>query len=169
MPQSEARAWWADVQDVRETIERRRAAEQAAQAHAPAHRAGAGAADHRELQRSRPAHRHLAVARPVRPARRSAAARRSHGGLRRPLHIPSQPQPVGDRRTVEITGRPVPPPDVPRAHAAPAVAAPDAAFPLRASRRRVSPSPAERLAHRPDRIAAWAAVLGLAMMVIAAL
>jgi hypothetical protein len=169
MPQSEARAWWADVQDVRETIERRRAAEQAAQARAPARRAGAATADHRELQRSRPAHRPQAVARPVRPARRSAAARRSHGGLRRPPHLPSQPEPAGGRRTVEITGRPVPAPRVPPAHAAPAVAAPGAAFPLRASRRRVSPSPAERLAHRPDRIAAWAAVLGLAMMVVAAL
>ena len=169
MPQSEARAWWADVQDVRETSERRRAAEQAAQAPAVARRAGAATAGHREPLRSRPAPGHQAVARPVRPARRSAAHRRQQGAQRRPLHLPSQPQPAGGRRTVEITGRAVPAPHVPAAHAAPAVAAPDAAFPLRASRRRVSPSPAERLAHRPDRIAAWAAVLGLAMMVVAAL
>jgi hypothetical protein len=168
MPQSEARAWWADVQDVRETIERRRAAEQAAEVHAPARRAGAGTADHRELQRSRASHGHAATARPVRPARRSAAARRAHGGVRRPLELPSQSQPAGDRRTVEITGRPVPA-RVPSAHTAPVTAAPDAAFPLRHSRRRISPSPAERLAHRPDRIAAWAAVLGLAMMIVAAL
>jgi hypothetical protein len=169
MPQSEARAWWADVQDVRETIERRRAAEQAAHAQAPARRAGAATAEHRELQRSRPTHGRVAVAHPVRPARRPASARRPLGAVRRPLHLPSQPQPSTDRRTVEITGRPVPAPHVPPADAAPAVATPDAAFPLRASRRRVAPSPAERLAHRPDRIAAWAAVLGLAMMIIAAL
>ena len=169
MPQSESRAWWADVQDVRETIERRRAAEQAAQAHAPARRAGAGTADHREPQRSRASHGHPAPARQVRPARRSAAARRAHGGVRRPLHLPSHSQPAGGRRTVEITGRPVPGPHVPSAQVPPVTAAPDAAYSPRHSRRRISPSPAERLAHRPDRIAAWAAVLGLAMMIVAAL
>jgi hypothetical protein len=172
MPQSEARAWWADVQDVRETIERRRAAEQAAQAPAVARRAGGGTADQREQPRSRPAQAHHAATRPARPARRGAAARRPHGAPRRPLHLPSHPPPAGDRRVVEISGRAVSAPRVPAAHAAHAVAPVDAserAIGLRGSRRRPSPSPSERLAHRPDRIAAWAAVLGLALMVVAAL
>jgi hypothetical protein len=169
MPQSEARAWWADVQDVRETIERRRAAERAAQAHAPARRAVGDTAAHRDVRRPRSADGHQAVARPVRPARRSYAARRAQGASRRPLHLPSHPRPAEGRRTVEITGRTVPAPDVRAADGGPAAVSPEAAFPLRAARRRVSPSPAERLAHRPDRIAAWAAVLGLAMMIIAAL
>ena len=106
----------------------------------------------------------------ARPVRRSGAgARRPHGGSRRPLHLPGPQQAAADRRTVEITGRTVPAPHLPSRDAADRVGAPDAAFPPRGSRRRPSPSPAERLAHRPDRIAAWAAVLGLAMMVVAAL
>lgn len=167
MPQSEARAWWADVQDVRETIERRRAAEQAAPTHAPGRRAAGAAAGDRERQRSRPAHAQHAVARPVR--RSGSGARRAHGAPRRPLHLPG-PQPAAtDRRTVEITGRTVPAPGVSAGRVTDPAGAPQPAFPLRGAGRRPSLSAAERLAHRPDRIAAWAAVLGLALMVVAAL
>jgi hypothetical protein len=150
MPQSEARAWWADVQDVRETIERRRAAEQAeASPHRP-----------HTTRSHRP---EAASPRRSAGARGPGRARRRPDGARRPLHLAAQPPAATDRRTVEITGRPAPPPRGP-------VAAVHGSAPVaRTGRRRPSPSPAERLAHRPDRIAAWAAVMGFAMMVIAAL
>ena len=154
MPQSEARAWWADVQDVRETIERRRAAERAAD-RAPTRRPGAAGSAR-------------GAGRATHPAQRS----RRRPDARRPLHLPAQPAPASGRRTVEITGRPATAPPVAAARAAEREAggAPgELGPPSRAARRRPSPSPAERLAHRPDRIAAWAAVLGFAMMVIAAL
>ena len=160
MPQSEARAWWADVQDVRETIERRRAAEQAAHAHAHGRRA----AGDRERQRSRPARAQHAVAGPVR-----RAGARAHGAPRRPLHLPGPRQADADRRTVQITGRPVPASHVSAGRLTDPAGVPPPAFTPHGARRRPSLSAAERLAHRPDRIAAWAVVLGLALMVIAAL
>jgi hypothetical protein len=172
MPQSEAPAWWADVQDVRETIERRRAAEQAAEGARP-RSGGVATAGH---GRPRPArHRRPEQASPRRSATVTAAVegvpgrRRRRPEARRPLHLPSEPAPAG-RRTVEITGRPVATAPV-RAMRISGPDAPVADLPQRAARgasRRPSPSPAERLAHRPDRIAAWAAVLGFAMMVVAA-
>ena len=157
MPQSEARAWWANfVQDVRETIERRRAAERAA-------RPRADAPPRRRRQR-----RGVRGARPIRP---SAAGAGPTPVAR--CTSPRQPAPASGRRTVEITGRPATAPPVAasvRAAEREAGGAPgELGPPSRAARRRPSPSPAERLAHRPDRIAAWAAVLGFAMMVIAAL
>jgi hypothetical protein len=175
MPQSEARAWWADVQDVRETIERRRAAEQAVE-RPRAHAARSHRPDPAPMRRSADGHG-------------SGRARRRPEGARRPLHLPAGPPPAAGRRTVDITGRPALAAQTagPAAGAgarASGAAAGEAGLGARgagpaargagpaagvARRRRPSPTPAERLAHRPDRIAAWAAVLGFAMMVVAAL
>ena len=95
MSQPEARAWWADVEDLRERIELRREAE---------HRTPA-------------------------PVTTRAAA---------------------PRRTVQITGRPVsaPPPR-----------------PLVASRQRPT-RVVDAATRRPDRIAGWAALLGLVLVLV---
>src|SRR5829696_6507227 len=152
MPQSQAPAWWADVQDVRETIERRRAAEGARPRSGDVATASHGrprAARHRRPEQASP-RRSVTVTAAVEgvPGRR-----RRRPEARRPLHLPSEPAP--GRRTVEITGRPVATAPV----RAMRISGPDApvadvpAWAARGARRRPSPSPAERLAHRPDRIA----------------
>jgi len=173
MPQSEAPVWWADVQDVRETIERRRAAEQAAEGARSrpvgAAPAGDGHARPARSHRTEPASPRRTTTTTTADAEGAAARRRRRPEARRPLHVPSDPAPAG-RRTVEITGRPAATAPV----RAVRISEPDALVAdargrsARGARRRPSPSPAERLAHRPDRIAAWAAVLGFAMMVVAA-
>lgn len=99
---SEARVWWADVEDVRERIERRRARESRAQA------GSRGAV-------TPPARRGV---REVRPGRRLML--------------------------VET-----------------------AAPPARDSRRRPRPRAAQRVGPRPDRIAAWAVVLGFVLVLVA--
>jgi hypothetical protein len=97
MSQPEARAWWADVEDVRERIELRREAEE-----------------------------------------------------RSPAPVATATRAVAPRRTVQITGRPVSAP-APR--------------PLVASRER--PTRAMDVAtRRPDRIAGWAALLGLVLVLV---
>src|SRR5215210_130147 len=102
MPQNEARAWWADVEHVREAIERRRAAEQ-------------------RLAEQRPAAGHLRAVPDV-PGRNDAPARSAPAGQpaeRRPAAGSGQPagrrtaHRPGGRRTIEITGRAVPAPAVP--------------------------------------------------------
>jgi hypothetical protein len=142
MQHSEARAWWADVEHVRETIERRRAAERHLRVvpDRPAAAPSAGA------DTEEPATRGLA---PAEAGRRSTAS----AGTRA----------TGKRRTIEITGRTVPAPAVPRIGdpLAPVLGA-------RGASRRPSLSPAERIASRPDRIALWAAILGFVLIVVAA-
>jgi hypothetical protein len=97
MSQPEARAWWADVEDLRERIELRREAEDRMPA-------------------------------PVATAARAAAP----------------------RRTVQITGRPVSAP-APRA--------------LVTSRQRPARA-MDAATRRPDRIAGWAALLGLVLVLV---
>jgi hypothetical protein len=152
MPQSEARAWWADVEHVRETIERRRAAER-----------------HLRVVPDRsaspdPSRKHAAAVpvpraqRPARTARRSGSA----PGARRHPERRAARRPAG-RRTVEITGRTVPAPALPEIGNPPAPA-----FGARGASRRPFLSPADRIANRPDRIALWAVVLGFVLIVVAA-
>jgi hypothetical protein len=121
MSQSEARAWWADVQEVRETIERRRAAE-------------AGRPPLRAVEDL-----------PVDPVRAPdrARARRAPGAA----PLPTQ------RRTVQITGRP-------GARALPRL--------VEIERRRPARRPAERVGARPERLALWAVVLCLFLILVAA-
>ncbi len=191
MPQTgEARAWWADVEHVRETIERRREAEErASAARAERHLSVVGSHDegaaHRAARRVADRHgtdryggerhsgdrhtgerhtgdRHASERRTgdrraagPRTAELRAVERRT--GERRGAHR------SGPRRTVEITGRTVPAPAVPRAERDPTVA-----YGARGSSRRPSLSPADRLVHRPDRIAMWAVVLGFVLILVAA-
>jgi hypothetical protein len=165
MPQSEARAWWADVEHVRETIERRRAAERHLKlVPDPPQRSSAA----REQVARGPvprAHRSGAAARRARSPREAShhaegrAARQAAG--RRPA-APAPRQPAR-RRTVEITGRTVPAPPVAEIGQPPV-----ASFGARGAARRPLLSPADRLVHRPDRIALWAVVLGFVLTVVAA-
>ena len=106
MNQTEPRAWWAEAQDLRERIERQRAAE------------------------------------PLNlPAAGEAPGDRAAGSAATPV-----------RRTVQITGRPSGMP-APR--------------PLVVARAR-SPRAAESFTRRPDRIAGWAALLGLVLVLVSA-
>jgi hypothetical protein len=126
MSQSEARAWWADVQEVRESIERRRAAE----AGRPVLRAVEDLPDE-----PAPA-----------PAREGAVRARE----RRPL----EPRPLpAERRTVQITGRP-------GARSRPRL--------VEIERRRPARPPAQRIGARPERLALWAVVLCLFLILVAA-
>ena len=99
MSQPEARAWWADVEDLRERIELRREAE----------------------------HR-----------------------IPTPTPISTAPRAGAPRRTVQITGRPVSAP-APR--------------PLIAARQRPT-RVMDAATRRPDRIAGWAALLGLVLVLV---
>lgn len=108
MAQPDARAWWADVEDVRERIEQRRAAEPAR-------------------------------ATPV-PVASVAADGPSAGAPR-----------GGDRRTVRISGR---------GATAPVVR------PLVVAHHR-TPRGIDAVARHPDRLAGWAALLGLVLVLVA--
>jgi peptidoglycan hydrolase-like protein with peptidoglycan-binding domain len=137
MSQAGARAWWADVEHLREAAERREA-------------------DERATRR-----RHLSVA-PDEPVGREAARERADGAPMRRLPERGDTsvqarrlRAAEPRRTVQITGRM----DTPSV---------DTTRPRhRAASRRSRP--AAPLAARPDRIAMWAVVLGLFLLLVAAL
>ena len=115
MPQAaQARAWWADVEDVRARIERRRAREDQAR-----DRAGGNAS-----------------------AVRAPATRRGVREVRPGRHL-----------TVVSSGLP----------------APGSSGASTALRRRPRPRMTQRLGPRPDRVAAWAVVLGFASVIAAVL
>jgi hypothetical protein len=126
MAQTEARAWWADVEHLRDVYERtdeaRRRADDVAR-HAPRER------QHQDAEAARPA----------------AAARR--GAHAKGTAIPA-------RRTVEIRGRTVPAPVVPRSN-------------VEIDRRRPSRRPIERVGSRPDRLAMWALLMGIVLILVA--
>jgi hypothetical protein len=189
MPHSgEARAWWADVEHVREAIERRREAERrATTARGQRHLSVVGDDRHdgerRHGDRRAPArhpgerHLHERHAHERRSGERRAGERREGAGMaatgerRTAATGERRTAATGERRghgaearrTVEITGRTVPAPAVPLASHDPTVA-----FGARGSSRRPSLSPLDRLAHRPDRIALWAVVLGFVLILVAA-
>jgi hypothetical protein len=166
MSQSEARAWWVEVQDVRETIERRRAAE-----------SGLSASHERGPTMPRVAARSSSPAPGIRadrgadvPARGRAAERHAAAERSRPadhLRVVERSEPFdqdavalaetrrrGGRRTVEITGRTVGAPTLPRL--------------VEIDRRRPAPRAIDRVGARPDRLAMWAVMLGI-VLVLAAL
>jgi hypothetical protein len=133
MPHSEAHAWWADVQHLREPIERRRAeATRAERSRAEAHRAPAPDAE--------------PLADPRLTVGATPLARRPRGA--------SAATPASTRRTVQITGRTVPAPSVPRL--------------VDIERRRPARRPAARVGPRPDRLAMWAVLLGFFLILVAA-
>ena len=205
MPQPETRAWWSDVQHVRDSIERKREDEARrglrldarAAAQAVAHRQEPESEGQAALQRvDAPDEPHAMdlgdlewVTRPRRrfdrsPERRgrfARAEREPEGAEREPegaaranldragrapdaaergtperARRPKEPRPLdvpGRRRTVEITGRTVPAPTLPRL--------------VKIDRRRPARRPVERVGPRPDRLALWAVVLGFFLILVA--
>ncbi len=201
MPHSEAQAWWADVQHVRESIERRRAggAESSAPLDAPDAPApldvshdrrftrdaadslplmddldwtsslparGRGRFDHTDPGEGRSRRRssldrhesgepldfdaeRAALEDP--PARRSPRAADADSAAATAT-APLVPPPA--RRTVQITGRTVSGPSLPRL--------------VEVERRRPARRPAERVGPRPDRVALWAVLLGFFLILVAA-
>lgn len=128
MAHTEARAWWADVEHLRDVYERTDEARR---------RADRADLEARHAGRERP-HADAEAARP------GAAARR--GGHAKGTPIPA-------RRTVEIRGRTVPAPPVPRA--------------VELDRRRPPRRPVERVGARPDRLAMWALLMGIVLILVA--
>jgi hypothetical protein len=193
MPQPDTRAWWDDVQYLREPLERKREKEArrglrldaraAARAVAERHASDPvvhdpdnvreldviprtrrfdraapdadGAPRRRRAERAAPdadaAPRERRFERSA-PERRGRFARAEHGPTSgteapAPLSAPSR------RRTVEITGRTVGAPALPRL--------------VEIDRRRPARRPVERVGARPDRLALWAVVLGFFLIFVA--
>ena len=154
MSQAEARSWWADVEHLRERIESRR-----------------------ELERGGDESRLHRGDRVTGRARRGAEASAGTAS--------SGAESFQPRRTVRIRGQAIPTVTAPRLRVAeeeaqddfllPAWEASDeesaapAADPAVRARRRPRRRPAERVAHHPDRVAMWAFVLGIALVLAALL
>ena len=128
MAHTEARPWWADVEHLRDVYARTDEARR---------RADRADSEARHAARERP-HADTDGARP------GAAARR--GGHVKGAAIPA-------RRTVEIRGRTVPAPAVPRT--------------VEIDRRRPPRRPVERVGTRPDRLAMWALLMGIVLILVA--
>jgi len=128
MAHIEARAWWADVEHLRDVYERTDEARRRA--------------DLADVAARRSSHEHPdvegEVARPSTPPRR-----RDHP---KGTAIPA-------RRTVEIRGRTVPAPIVPRT--------------VEIERRRPARRAIERVGPRPDRLAMWALLMGIVLILVA--
>jgi len=157
MGQTQAPAWWADVAHLRDVYERtdeaRRRADLAEQHghREPAERRPVELVERRsdvpaERRSDGPAER-----RPVEPVeRRASAAGRPAPIARRGPHAKGTAVPA--RRTVEIRGRTVPAPAVPR---------------VELDRRRPQRRAVERVGPRPDRLAMWALIMGLMLILVA--
>ena len=170
MPHNEARAWWADVADVRQNIERRRADEAPATqddatpgdelAHVRARRANAareraartGRFDREPAEPSYAPRRTARFERELdlipRPAPPAPAA-----STELPADAPRRPliAPVPERRTVQITGRP------------------GERRLIEIQRRRAPRGAAERVHASPDRLAMWAVALAFFLILVAVL
>jgi hypothetical protein len=183
MPHSEARAWWAEVEHLRDGYERTDEARRRADEADLASRREMRERSHADAEVS--AMRSRAEAPPVDAleSRRRAASpfsdRRGHtdGGLdpHRGRHVDLPPAPrvrqgiappsgsrgavpakgsaTPGRVTVEIRGRTVPAPSVPRL--------------AEVDRRRPQRRPVERVGARPDRVAMWALLMGLLLILVA--
>jgi hypothetical protein len=162
MPQPDTRAWWDDVQYLRESLERKREKEArrglrldaraAARAVAERHAGDPIATRDPDVDEPEAMARTRRFERSV-PERRGRFARADHGSAARapeahaPLSAPSR------RRTVEITGRTVGAPALPRL--------------VEIDRRRPARRAVERVGARPDRLALWAVVLGFFLIFVA--
>jgi hypothetical protein len=163
MSQTGTRAWWADVQYLRDAAERtdeaRRRADRAELAARRANRdrrrveaETAPAPQRRRLEPDLPPPRrrdHVDPDAPAPPRRGGyvdAAVAPRRGGYGDAVALP-------DRRTVEIRGRTVPAPAVPRT--------------IELDRRRPPRRAAERVGPRPDRLALWALLMGLVLILVA--
>jgi hypothetical protein len=174
MPQAEARAWWADVEDVRERIERQRAREAARLREADdvgeTGRLRAGETS-RPLEAGRLGEAGRLRAGETAPGRAAVAS----GVVALPAWEPRWAQPVpGVRRTVQLRGRATVGSSAPYLREVESQAA-TAARRLRepaargGPRRRPRPRPVERIGSSPDRLAAWAFALGVLLLFAAVL
>ena len=149
MSQTAARPWWADVQHLR-----------------PAEHGGPEERQPRTGRFDRPTApgRRPSDERPAARASSRTAAREEHAPRRRPRREPElwlEPKlkpsaEPGERRTIEIRGQ------VDRIHGVAPVTSPGA----QRHRGRLA---SERVGPRPDRIALWAVLLGLLLILVAAI
>ncbi|MEA2255542.1 MAG: hypothetical protein QOG35_1587 [Solirubrobacteraceae bacterium] len=145
MPETDTRAWWDEVAHLRDSIERRREDEARRGRRL---RARAEAADDVD-----------ALAAPGRRFERAGAEPTGRfGRTRSPKPEPvvvSDPltPPPRRRRTVEITGRTIGAPSLPRL--------------VEIDRRRPPRRSAERIGPRPDRLALWAVMLAFFLILVA--
>ncbi len=157
MADAEPQAWWADVEHLRERIERRRSAQQGT------------------LQsRQTPA---------VRPASAAPGPRRTEAAERRGEHSPRDgagTQGFVPRRTVRIRGQAIPTVHAPQLRPTPDPDPASTALPSRSERQaeraftesgpgrqRVPRRAAERVGEHPDRLALWAVLLGVLLALVA--
>lgn len=172
MAEPETRAWWSDVQHLRDSIERKREDEARHGLRLDARSAAQAVAD-REAREEHSAYDGDLpdaldwVARPRRrferltPERRGRFARDERDGDAGSADEPRQPEAAAParpleaprRRTVEITGRPLGAPSLPRL--------------VQIDRRRPARRAVERIGPRPDRLALWAVVLGFFLILVA--
>jgi hypothetical protein len=159
MSQTGTSAWWADVQHLRDAAERTdEARRRADRAELAARRA---ARDRRRSDESEPAPSRRRSDEPEPGLSRRRSDEPEPAPSRRRDHVdgaghgarPAAGAGMSSRRTVEIRGRTVPAPAVPRSHG------PD--------RRRPPRQAAERVGSRPDRLALWALVMGLVLILVA--
>jgi rare lipoprotein A len=163
MSGAEARAWWADVEHLRETIERRRAQEQL---------------DARPADEPWPAPRAVPERGQPKSGRRGVDARPEPRPRRRLDRAGGSGDASGfvPRRTVRIRGQAIP--TIAAPHLRPVEDSPSHPGrppervgeppPTRRSRgRRPKARPAERVGANPDRIALWAVALGLLLILVA--
>jgi hypothetical protein len=174
MPQPETRAWWSDVQHVRDSIERKREREARRDLRLDARSAARAVAERDRAVAERddapaptqpgeiPSGVHDFMQSDdfewaTRPRRRFARATpERHGRFTRDHEAPATPNPLAPpqrRRTVEITGHPTGGPTLPRL--------------VEIDRRRPARRAVERVGPRPDRIALWAVVLGFFLILVA--
>ena len=167
MSQTGSRAWWADVQHLRDAAERTdEARRRADRADLAARRAGrergavsAPIAPRRAPHDPPPVPRRSGYDASAAPRRSgsdaSAASRRSGSDASAASRRPGSDDPaaLNGRRTIEIRGRTVPAPAIPR--------------PLELDRRRPQRRPVERVGSRPDRLAMWALLMGIMLILVA--
>ena len=164
MLQPDTSAWWDDVQYLREPLERKRdtearrglrldaraAARAVVERHAGDSIATRDPDTARESEAMPRTHRFERSA----PERRGRFSRADdHGSAARAPEVPTALAAPRRRRTVEITGRTVGAPALPRL--------------VEIDRRRPARRPVERVGARPDRLALWAVVLGFFLIFVA--
>jgi hypothetical protein len=162
MSRAEAAAWWTEVEELRERIERRRTQQAAA----------AGAEPRRP--------RSVAAVESVRSTQPPPFEPDLEPTLRpRAVRATTEPPEAAARRTVRIRGQAIPTVVAPRLRPVegpgePVTAPPETRRPSRARPYgttrppRPRPRPAERIGANPDRLAAWAFALALLTLLVAA-
>jgi hypothetical protein len=165
MAHSEARAWWTEVEHLRDGFERGPHARRQADRDDLAARRARRELDRIEAEIALPARRFAREPVATAPAVPRGTALLAPpaagpdalgaGAAPAPAHRPdvAAPRPAAARRTVQIRGHAVPAPAVPRL--------------VEVERRRAPRRPAERMGQRPDRLALWALLMGIVLILVA--